>query len=276
MSNELVFSIEYSELIELFNQADRNILTIVLDSLIIYSRRNWTKIPEPYKKSDWQPWRFKRRYSVAMKPIIQVDAFENIVTISPQLIKTIFLHLVLNCYEANLDENIFQSKQLKHWIGSKKHERGIEFEITVLNRLKELGLEAQQGITLPEILKKKMEDYGDIDVLAWDKENSIVYPIECKSLEFAKTDGEIAKQLYEFKGQVNEKGENDRLLKHIKRLNELENDINGLAKFTNLDTNLIIKGLIVFSNIVPMSFNENRLHQDKIEFLKYDDIDELI
>jgi len=271
--NKLVFSIEYDELIDSFDEANRNILTVVLDSFIIYSRRNWTKIPEPYKKSDWQPWRFKRRYSVSMKPIIQVDAFENIVTISPQLVKSIFVHLLYNCYEANLDENIFQSKQLKYWIGSRKHERGIEFEIDVLNRLKELGFEAKQGITLPEILKKKMKDYGDIDVLAWDKKNNIVYPIECKSLEFAKTDGEIARQLYEFKGQVNEKEKKDRLLKHIKRLNELENDINGLAKFTNLNTDLTIKGLIVFSNIVPMSFNENRLHQDKIEFLKYDDLD---
>lgn len=270
--NKLVFSVEYDELIDSFDEDNRDILTVVLDSFIIYSRRNWTKIPEPYKKSDWQPWKFKRRYSVSMKPIVQVDAFENIVTISPQLVKTIFLHLVYNCYEANLDENIFQSKQLKYWIGHRKHERGMEFEIDVLNRLKELGFEARQGITLPEILKKKMQDYGDIDVLAWDKENNIVYPIECKSLEFAKTDGEIAKQLYEFKGLVNERGKNDRLLKHIKRLNELENDINGLAKFTNLDTDLTIKGLIVFSNIVPMSFNDTRLHKDKIEFLKYDDL----
>lgn len=88
----------------------------------------------------------------------------------------------------------------------------------------------------------------------------------------AYADGEIAKQLYEFKGQKNSRGKKDRLLKHVKRVEELEKDLQGLANFTSLDTKLQIKGLIVFSNIVPMVFDETRSYKEKIDFISYDDL----
>ena len=274
--NKLVLSIEYDELIDYIAESDRPVFRKVLDSFIFYARKNWTDIPKPYKSTDWQPWRFRRRYSVTMKPIIQIDSFENLLLISPQLLRDMFVNLVRNCYEACLDENHFQSKQMRHWIGSTRHKDGIHYERNVADKLKELGLEVTQGIKLSQILNKKMDDYGDIDVLAWDKVNNIVYPIECKGLEFTKTHGEIAKQLYEFKGQENSKGKKDRLLKHVKRIEELENDVQGLARFTKLNTNLQIKGLIVFSNIVPMVFDKTRLYKEKIDFLSYDNLNCLV
>ena len=88
----------------------------------------------------------------------------------------------------------------------------------------------------------------------------------------AYADGEIAKQLYEFKGQKNSRGKKDILLKHVKRVEELEKDLQGLANFTSLDTKLQIKGLIVFSNIVPMVFDETRSYKEKIDFISYDDL----
>ena len=82
--------------------------------------------------------------------------------------------------------------------------------------------------------------------------------IECKDLELAKTQGEIAKQLYEFKGKVNERGKSDRLHKHMLRLDELNKNLDGVATYCNsMDLGDIkIIGMVVFSFLVPMHFSK--------------------
>jgi hypothetical protein len=99
--------------------------------------------------------------------------------------------------------------------------------------------------------------------------------VECKALDFAKTQGEIARQLYDFKGQKNTKGKNDKLLKHIDRIDVLNKNTDQLSKFTNLNSNKVVKGYVVFSNPVPMVFNENRSHKDQIEFTTFELLEQL-
>lgn len=117
-----------------------------------------------------------------------------------------------------------------------------------------------------------MQDFGDIDVFAWNRDKNIVYAIECKDLETAKTQSEIARQLYEFKGQINDKGKNDRLYKHYLRYEELKRDLQGIKKFIKFDNDFEFKAVVVFSNIVPMNFGTNRNFIHEISFISYDDI----
>ena len=274
--NKLVFDITYNELIEVFDEKKRDLFKTILDSLIISTRHEWTKIPKPYKKNDWQPWRFRRRYSLAMKPIVQIDTFEKRLFISPQMIRDSFMNLLRNCYKAYLDEGHFQSKQMQKWVGETRSKTGLEFNSLVAKRLQDLGFTTKEEVKLTEILNKKMEDFGDVDVLAWDNKENIVYAIECKNLEFAKTEAEVAKQIYDFKGQINSHGKKDRLLKHVKRIELLKEDISGVAKFTKLDIDkLEVKGLIIFSNLVPMVFDQEREYVDEINFLYFDELKNL-
>ncbi len=274
--NKLVFSLTYNELIEIFPKEQLDIYTVILDSFIIHPRKEWTKIPKPYKSNDWQPWKFRRRYSVAMKPIIQIDTFERLLTISPQLVRDSFINLLRNCNESGLDEAHFQSKLMRQWIGTKRSKSGLEFNTLVLEQIIKLGLEAKLELKLSEILNKKMDDLGDVDVFAWDKSKNIVYVIECKSLQFAKTQGEIAKQLYDFKGKETEQGKKDRLLKHIMRLEELKKDITGITKYTKLYGDIKIIGMVVFSQLVPMIFDKNRSFQEEIKFLSLDELEKYL
>lgn len=274
--NKLVFDITYNELIEVFDEEKRDLFKVILDSLIISSRNEWTKIPKPYKNNDWQPWRFRRRYSLAMKPIVQIDTFEKRLFISPQMIRDSFMNLLRNCYKAYLDEGHFQSKQMQRWVGETRSQTGLEFNSLVAKKLQDLGFTTKEEIKLTEILNKKMEDFGDVDVFAWDDKENIVYAIECKDLEFAKTEAEVAKQIYDFKGQINSHGKKDRLLKHVKRIELLKEDISGVAKFTKLDIDkLEIKGLIVFSNLVPMVFDQGREYVDEVRFMCFDELKNL-
>jgi len=210
-----------------------------------------------------------------MRPIIRIDDEKFI--ISPQHIRDSFGYLFRICYETLLDENNFSSKLMKSWVGHNRGVSGLAFNTKVAEKLKKTGWEVRDEMKLTEVLKQKLsKDFGDIDVLAWNKEKGIVSVIECKDLEFAKTNGEIARQIYEFKGIINEKGKQDRLLKHISRLDELNRKIENLSKFTKIPTDKIsVRGCVVFSNTVPILFNENRLHKDKVYFLTFEQLDNL-
>ena len=59
-------------------------------------------------------------------------------------------------------------------------------------------------------------------------------------------------------------------------MNVLTKHLDKISRFTGIKDNLNIYGYIVFSNIVPMVFDNNRLHKDLIEFLTFENLDSLI
>jgi len=252
--NKLVFTLNEKELTSLTAGLSKDIIDKIIECLSLKSRKEWTDIPRPFKSSDWQPWRFKRRYSLAYKPIISLSESDTYV-ISPEHIKRAFSHLLRNSHEATIDENHFQSKEMISWNGSQKAMTGLQFNTQVANSFDAEDWHTEEEIKLSKILNKKLKDFGDIDVLAWHKTKNIVLAIECKNLEMAVSQSDIARQLYEFKGNINPKGKSDRLHKHILRVNELKRDISGLAKYVEKSAeNIQVIGMLVFSSLVPMHF----------------------
>ncbi|MEI6896693.1 MAG: hypothetical protein V5786_04230 [Psychromonas sp.] len=254
---KLIFKLKRQDLYGLFSSWDEVIVDAIVDCLQLSSRKNWVKIPKPYKSTDWQPWRYKRRYSISFKPLVYLKE-EDTFIISPQHLLRSYFHLLRNSFEATIDENHFNTKEMITWNGTKKGKEGLEFNSKVAVLFDQDDWVVEEEIKLTKILNKKLKDFGDVDVFAWHKTKKIVLAIECKDLELAKTQGEIAKQLYEFKGKVNEKGKSDRLHKHMLRLDELNNNIDGVATYcNNMDLGDIkIIGMVVFSFLVPMHFSK--------------------
>ncbi|MFC0116455.1 hypothetical protein ACFFK7_00770 [Pseudoalteromonas xiamenensis] len=255
---QLVFTVNRQELTSIGQGLNEEILNKIIDAFTLVSREHWTSIPRPYKSSDWQPWRFKRRYSLAYKPLIfisETDAF----IISPEHMKRAFFHLLRHAHDATIDESHFHSKKMISWNGSKKAITGLEFNTLVANSFNEQYWQTEEEVKLTKILNKKLKDFGDVDVLAWHKSKNVVLAIECKNLEIALNQSEIARQIYEFKGNINQKGKSDRLHKHILRVDELKKDMLGLSKYVNKsDTDLKVIGMVVFSSLVPMHFVNDR------------------
>lgn len=252
--NKLVFTLNGQELISLTTGLSKDIIDKIIDCLSLKSRKIWTDIPSPFKSSDWQPWRFKRRYSLAYKPIVFLSEIDTYV-ISPEHIKRAFFHLLRNAHEATIDENHFQSKKMISWNGFQKAKTGLQFNSQVADSFNPEDWHTEVEVKLTKILNKKLKDFGDIDVLAWHKTKNIVLAIECKDLEMAMSQSDIARQLYEFKGNINPKGKSDRLHKHILRVDELKRDISGLAKYVGKSAeNIQVIGMVAFSSLVPMHF----------------------
>gem|GEM_PF-1623968 len=268
-----IYQVSYENLVGIFNKEPIEIIEKIISELVIYPRNSWTEIPPPFKPSDWQPWRFRRRFSLSFRPLVQFDSSNFLV--SPQHVRDAFHYLVSSCHSATLDENHFSNHLMKKWIGTTRGANGLAFNLKVANRLQELGWTVKKEIKLTEILNQKLPDFGDVDVFAWNKKLNIVAVIECKDLDYAKTLGEISRQIYDFKGQKTRKGKKDRLLKHIDRLNILMEHKGQLSKFVNISSDIGIKGYVVFSNTVPMVFNDNRSYKDKVEFLTFDQLEQL-
>ncbi len=95
---------------------------------------------------------------------------------------------------------------------------------------------------------------SDIDVLAWSTATGLVMLIECKRLLFAKTIGEIADQLNDFRMGRDPSGKNN-LERHVERFHWLDVNRTGLERITGIPASTMkLKPLIVTSRTVPMQF----------------------
>lgn len=235
--------------------------TTILENLENVPRENWKSVPLGYDDADRQPWRFRRRLSIARRPLIRLGTDpEADVLVAPGMIQESLLATVHNMYEGHYEQQRLSSRKMRRWADRASNMNGMEFEETVATKLQALGWSVRRGIKFGEVLGRDPdENPGDIDVLAWHEDGGIML-LECKHLQFAKTPSEIAKQLSKFRGEVDAKGRPDRLARHLQRWAIARQNTNAFSNFTGLSNPVISAGL-VFSNTVPMQFAVDRISE---------------
>ncbi|WP_444851248.1 hypothetical protein [Neoaquamicrobium sediminum] len=228
-------------------------------SLELLPRDGWKNVPPPYTDLDRQPWRFKRRLSVARRPVLRIDlSADSDVMIAPGMIRDAFGVQLHNFYYGQYDLSSIASKEMRNWREHIVAKEAAEFEERVEARLYELGWQAKRGAKFSHILGRRLsEDPGDIDVLAWHHDGRVIL-LECKDLQLAKTSSEIAKQLHKFRGKTDEKGRPDLLGKHLKRIELAQENAAAIQSHLKLPR-VRIDGALVFAHIVPMSFAAERI-----------------
>ena len=233
----------------------------VLETLESVPREHWKSVPNGYDDADRQPWRYRRRLSIARRPIVRLGTDSDAdVLVVPGMIREGLSATVHNMYEGYYEPARLSSRKMRRWADKVSNTNGTEFEEEVASRLTDLGWSVRRSIKFGEILGRDPdEDPGDIDVLAWNATGGI-FLLECKRLQFAKTASEIAKQLSKFKGDFDEKGRPDRLAKHLKRLALARQYTEAFSNFTGLKRPTIEAGL-VFSHTVPMQFAVDRMRK---------------
>ena len=227
-----------------------------LGMVILPMRQRWDD-PEPkgFRARDWCPWRFRRRLSAIARPIFQVD--DQHVVYSPGFLEEGLRYLMDNAYSGDIPADFYQTSEMRRWVGRRTHERGEHFNDLVLERVNQLGLSARARVLMSELgVPEGGGDFrrSDIDVLAWSSASGIVLLIECKRLIFAKTIGEIADQLNDFRMGTDPSGKNN-LERHRERFNWLDVNRTGLERITGIPASTMkLKPLIVTSRTVPMQF----------------------
>lgn len=226
-----------------------------LKQFTLKPRLKWGKAPKEFSVKDIYPWKFGRRLAFVTRPILALNESDTSpLLIAPNALKNGFSYVVQSAHSGRFDQSFFQSKEMRNsWWG--KASEGHTFNKKVTHYLKEKGWIVREGIEIPEIISKKTEkNYGDVDVLAWDKKSEKILVIECKDLSFARNYSEIASLLSEYQGIVKD-GKPDSLRKHLNRFAVLEQYFEELKNFTGLDKPTLHSCLIC-SGIVPMQYSK--------------------
>jgi hypothetical protein len=159
----------------------------LIESLTFKSRESWHTIPDGYVEKDLHAWRFRRRLSVLRKPILKIDDLENpTMIVAPGILRDALGYMTHNFYYGN-----FPGWQLKagmaRWFGISRGRRQ-SFNRKVADRLSELGWITKADVQVSNLLKLGgLKGYGDVDVLAWNRERGRVLIIEYKDLQYLKT-----------------------------------------------------------------------------------------
>lgn len=232
----------------------------LVEKLTLTSRPHWRDVPEGYTEKDRQPWRFRRRLSMLRRPFVQIDDKDDpAIVFAPGLVRDAMHYMMNQFFRGDFPLNQLKPK-MKRWAGTSRDRIGKEFTQGVAERLTELKWKTETEVRVTKLLRKGFDrDYGDVDVLAWQPSSSRVLAIECKDVQYRKTDGEIAEQLADFRGEIRSDGKPDLLLRHLNRIELIGTHLSEVKKYTALTCSPRIEGHLVFRNPVPMQFAWERM-----------------
>ena len=251
----------------------------IIEELSLHPRSDWRSVPAGFCLQDRQPWKFRRMLSVFRRPIVQLnDTVDPQIYLWPGMVGDGFKYIFERYRKAEFSDNRIRSKGMKQWFATTRDKT--DFNKKVADKFNEIGWCAKSDIRLTEILgrfldtkRENIKRYGDVDVLAWHEGTRRVMVVECKDLKYGQTPGEIAEQLSNFRGVIDDKGKPDFLLKHLNRVEILRENLDAIIKITGIPIP-VLEHCLVFSNPVPMGYAKESICQ-KVTILQFDEIDTL-
>ena len=226
----------------------------VFEAFALAPRARWDEQnPANAKRRDWYPWRYNRRLSIMRRPLVQLSMEADPFVIVVPSILAGTLHYLYQAAFGDLPVTLFDSPEMGACIGRAADRNGHEFARRVTERLGELRWKTEQEVSLTRLQGEAL--LGDVDVLAWQPVTGLVYAIECKSLRFDRTCGEIGERLAEYSdGTVD--GKRTPLQKHLDRISYLEANRERLADLVGIPVDrLQLRSALVTEKLVSMQFS---------------------
>jgi len=201
--------------------------------LTLLERPDLSEPPVGYKLSDIFPWHFTRPLSYLRRPLIRHKDNNGAMHLyfGFRHLRMYIDNLYFLLFTGKLPER--HSAAMSSWIASVLDKKGKPYRVSVRDWLKKQ--ESFEVIDHEVTMKPgghldADKDYGDIDVLAMDHHNKIVYPIECKNSVGARNIHEMKSEMDMYLGREgNDK--KAKIKKHVERNNWLQNNKPVLAKF---------------------------------------------
>jgi len=248
---ECVVSMETPSLIERLLRREISDVDAMqfLNSFALQPRPKWEEVERPFRKQDFYPWRYQRRLSLTMRPIVwDGNVNRGQIIYGLQALVVSMSYLLGNIELGWLQQDNATSAEMKKLIGGISDTKGKEFEDEVSNRLQSSEWNTKVRIRLSSM--GGPEELGDVDVFAWNKNNQRILAIECKRLKAARTVGEVGEQLKEFQGEAR-----DRLGRHFQRIEWLNSNSKQAAAYLGIPfEDCLFSPLLVTNTIVPMQF----------------------
>jgi hypothetical protein len=230
------------------------------------ARATWAAQP-PVLYKDVNPWRYQRRLSLILRPIVVCENGD-----LRQLIYGVgtfresFGYILDFIKKATFDKDVFISTEMRSLLGARVDLLGRNFAHKVATALSDLGWQAVPEVNLTQLGAGKNPNLGDIDVLAWHSDGRVL-AIECKRLKQSKTIAELAQSCNRFQGNSG-----DHMYKHLRRATWLKENIAQVSKFTKLPTDLIrVRYPMVVSAPVPFKYLQD-LPMEASDIVNFDEL----
>jgi hypothetical protein len=223
-----------------------------LERFTLLPRATWpTHKPQGAEGRDWQPWRFRRRLSLVMRPLIGIKgANPQEVVVAPGLLEEAARFLLQSLGDGSFNPEHCRSNKMRQWLGRAQREESEAFEDAVADALRKRGLEVRVRVSMTSV--GAPPERGEIDVLAWNQAQRRVLIVECKDLLPAKMEAEIAEQLNRFRGKAG-----DELGAHMLRMNWLRHNRQALSRITGIGDSLRLADLLITSRPVPLQYTDH-------------------
>lgn len=228
-------------------EVSEQVVVNFLNAFSLKPRAGWSHMQNGYSFRDIAPWKYKRRLSCLVKPIIQIN--ENEVVLSMFLIKLGISYFLERAKNGEFNTEFFKSPQMRSYVGSMVDERGAEFTDSVSIIFESNGWTVKKELLMGTL--GAPTNLGDIDIFAF-KDGAVVL-IECKNLQIAKTVSEIADVCNRFKGK-----EKDELRKHLNRVDWVSQNLQKTLKAVGWQGNVgILRHALLTSAEMPMKYRSD-------------------
>ena len=235
--------------------ANRGLSPDVCDRFIntfsIFHRPKWDKPPCGLAVKDLYPWRYNRRLSASIKPILVFgEEDEDKVLFGAGTLANACIHILDRSEQGRLPQEFFATKEMKAYCGKINDKIGHQFADRVAEQMGERKWQVKTEVKMTEL--GAPADLGDVDVLAWRTDGRIRI-IECKRLTFARTVAEIANICRRFQGEAT-----DELARHLRRVKWITRNPQCLHNIVGFrpDPNLIHHRLVTNTQ-VPLKYMES-------------------
>ena len=216
----------------------------------IFHRPSWDTVPDGFLRKELYPWRFRRRLSLIVRPLLAFGSrAEDKVIIGAGTLKVALSYLIEKTRSGTLPQSFFASAEMRSYAGTMNNRRGREFTEKVAERLQDLGWRTRTEVGMTEFGGKG--EHGDVDVLAWNATGEVQI-IECKCLYLARTVAEVAEICRRFRGEAK-----DELAKHVRRVDWISQHLEGLLGVIGFVPSLSkVSHRLVTNTHVPMRYME--------------------
>jgi hypothetical protein len=237
---------------ERFNLSEKEIIS-GLNHFSLENRPDYLTAPDGFNNNEVFPWKYNREFSFGRRFIVKYQnrdsevllkwGFRNAIASQKQLSFLLF--------EGKLNNG---GKEINKLLGTFRERKGKLYRDEVKDWLKKhselIVIDYEVTISSDGHLKAD-KNYGDIDILVYNKNTKTILSLECKDTNKAKNIHEMKKEMDNYLGRDRKKG---MIQKHLTRHNWLNQHIQDVCTFLNINEIVEVKSYILTSEVIPTTY----------------------
>ncbi|MFA5294703.1 MAG: hypothetical protein WC382_04220 [Methanoregulaceae archaeon] len=208
-------------------------------------------------KDDFKPWKYCRRLAPSSRPlIIGPEPEGDPIIMWGSLHSERSLKYLIELIMTGRFDTSQSSSEMRSYIAKIQKERGEAFNDYIQKWFKDntsFVIHPRVNLPIKDKTNEHSENLGDIDILAIDEEEKVIYSFECKNINFGRNSSEIINEMTRLLKGTND--EESWLKRHSDRDEWLKNNLSKIISKYSLKSKIYsLKSIIITAEAVPSIF----------------------